>query len=154
MTLVDPSLASSELLIGELDAIPVRQDVVLVIHDDHLTQEMAVYLATKPQALYRDVDVRFSPGQIKVQGKIRVLGVWLPATVWGDLQAQDCHVQAPITDLSVGNLLTPALVRQKARRLVQSELDKALDDLFKTLPVCLERIEVLDGIAIAEGTKQ
>jgi len=54
----------------------------------------------------------------------------------------------------VGSLLTPAIVRQEARRLIQSELDKALDDLFKTLPVCLERIEILDGIAIAEGTKQ
>ena len=154
VTLVDPILTSSESLIGELDVVPVGQDVVLVIHDDHFTQELAAYLAAKPQAVYRDVDVRFSPGQVQVQGEIRVLGVWVRATVWGDLRAQDCHVRSPITDLSVGSLLTPAIVRQEARRLIQSELDKALDDLFKTLPVCLERIEILDGIAIAEGTKQ
>jgi hypothetical protein len=154
VTLIDPSLLPSEALVEQLDDIPVGQHVVLVLHEDHFAQALATYLATKPRAIYRDVDVQFSPAQVKVRGGIRVFGVWVSATVWGNLQAQDCRAKVMITDLSVGGLLTPALVRQEARKLIHSELEKALDDLFKTLPVCLESIEVLDGVAIVEGPRQ
>jgi len=154
VTLIDPNLISNEALVEQLEGVPVGQRIVLVIHDDHFTEELATYLATKPQAIYRDIDVRFSPGQVEVQGRIRVFGVWMPATVWGNLQAQDCHAEATITDLSVGGSLTPAFVREQARKLICGELEKALDELFKTLPICLESIEVLEGVALAEGTKQ
>lgn len=154
MTLVDPNLISNEALVERLGGVPAGQRIVLVIHDDHFTEELATYLATKPQAIYRDIDVRFSAGQVEVQGRIRVLGVWMPATAWGNLLAQDCQVEATITDLSVGGSLTPAFVREQARKLIYGELEKALDELFKTLPICLESIEVLEGVAIAEGAKQ
>lgn len=154
VTLIDPSLLPSEALVEQLDGVPVGQHIVLVLREDRFTQALATYLATKPRAIYRDVDVGFSPAQVKVQGKIRVFGVWVSATVWGSLQAQDCRAEATITDLSVGGLLTPALVREEARKLIHGELEKALDDLFKNLPLCLESIEVLDGVAILEGTKQ
>lgn len=153
VTLIDPSLTESESLTKQLEAMPVGQRIVVVLHDDHFTQELAAYLATNPQAIYRDVNVRFLPGQVEVQGQIRVLGVWIPATVWSDLQVEHCRIKAPITDFSVGGVLTPSFLRDEAGKLVQSELEKALDDLFKSLPVCLERIEVSEGVATAEGTK-
>ena len=154
MTLVDPILLPSDGLAEQLAGIPVGQHVVLVFHEDHFTQALATYVATKPRAIYRDVDVRFLPAQVEVQGRIRVFGVWVSATVWGNLQAQDCQAKVTMTDLSVGGSLTPALVRQEARKLIHGELEKALDGLFRTLPVCLESIEVLDGVAIVEGVKQ
>lgn len=154
MTLVDPGLASSTSLAEELVAMPVGQRVILHLHDDHLTRELAAYLAAQPQAIYRNAKVRFSPGQVELGGEIRVLGFWVPATVWGHLQAQDCRVQASITDLSVGGLFTPAFLREEAAKLIQGELDNALDVLFTALPLCLESVEIGDGAAIVEGIKR
>lgn len=154
MTLIDPSLTSTEFLVEQLDALPTGQRIVLILHDDHLTQELATCLATKPDAVYRNVEFRFSPGQIEVRGEIRVLGWRVPATVWGDLRVQDCHIEAPITGLSVGGALTPAFVGDEASKHIQSELERVLGGLFETLPLCLESIEVQDGVAIAEGARQ
>ncbi|UCC64626.1 MAG: hypothetical protein JSV36_06150 [Anaerolineae bacterium] len=154
VTLVDPSLASSTSLADELIAMPAGQRVVLHLYDDHLTRELAAYLATQPQAIYRNARVRFSPGQVELGGEIRVLGFWVPATVWGHLQAQDCRVQASITDLSAGGLFTPAFLREEAAKLIQGELDKALNVLFTALPLCLESVEIGDGAAIVQGIKR
>jgi hypothetical protein len=154
VTLNNPSLLPSEALVEKLEGIPVGQHIVLVLHQDHFSEALADFLATEPRAIYRDPDVRFSEGQVEVQGEIRVLGVWVSAIVWGNLQAQDCHVKATITDLSVGSLLTPTLVREEARKRIHGELEKAVDALFETLPVCLERIELQDGVAIVEGTRR
>ena len=154
LTLVDPGLVSSASLAEELAAMPAGQRVVLHLTDDHLTRELAAYLSTQPQAIYRNAEVRFSPGQVELGGEIRVLGFWVPATVWGHLQAQDCRVQASITDLSVGGLFTPAFLREEAAKLIQGELDKALDVLFTALPLCLESVEVGDGAAVVEGIKR
>jgi len=154
MTLVDPSLLPSDGLAEQLAGVPVGQHVVLVFHEDRFAQALAAHVAAEPRAIYRDVDVQFSPAQVEMRGRICVFGVWVSATVRGNLQAQDCQAKVTVTDLSVGGLLTPALMRQEARRLIHGELDKAVDGLFRTLPLCLESIEVLDGVAIVEGTKQ
>jgi hypothetical protein len=154
VTLVDPILLPSDGLTEQLAGIPVGQHVLLVFHEDHFTQALATYVATEPRAIYRDVDVQFSAAQVEIRGRIRVFGVWVSATVRGNLQAQDCQAKVTVTDLSVGGSLTPALVRQEARKLIHSELEKALDGLFRTLPVCLESVEVLDGVAIVKGAKQ
>jgi len=153
VTLVDPSLLSTAL-VEQLEGIPVGQHVVLVLHEDHFTRELATFLTTQPQANYRIAAIRFSPGQIEAQGEIRVFGVWVSTTVWGSLDAQDCQAQATITDFSIGGLLTPVLVREEARKLIHGQLEEVMDNLFETLPVCLESVEVLDGVAILNGTKQ
>ena len=134
--------------------MPAGQRMILMLHDDHFARELTTHLTTKPEAIYRNVDVHFSRGQVEVYGEIRVLGWWVPATVWGNLRAQDCHIEALITDLSVGGALTPDFVCEEAGRLVQSELEKVLDGPFETLPICLESVQVLDGIAVVEGIKE
>ncbi len=154
VTLIDPALLSSEALPEQLKSMPVGGRVVLVLHDDHFTQELATYLAATPEAIFRDVEVRFWPTRVEMQGKIRALGVWVPATTWGNLHVQECHLKVEITDLAVGGALTPSFVREQASKLIHDEIEKILDDLFQNVPVCPESITVLDGSAIVEGTKR
>ena len=150
VVITDPSLTDRESLERQLQAAQQGQQLAVLVHDDHVSQEIAAYLATQPEAVYRNVTVRFTPGLVELEGEVEIAGLWVPATVRGQAGARDCQPEVTITELEVGGFLTPDWARDYVADLVYDVLDRYPDDA----PVCLERIEVRQGEALLEGTKR
>jgi hypothetical protein len=150
VVITDPSLTDRGALERQLQAAQQGQQLAVLVHDDHVSREIAAYLATQPEAVYRNVTVRFTPGLVELEGEVEIAGLWVPATVRGQAGARDCQPEVTITELEVGGFLTPGWARDYVANLVYDVLDRYPDDA----PVCLERVEVRQGEALLEGTKR
>jgi len=150
LVITDPSLTDRELLEQQFQEAQVGRRLVILVHDDHLEREIAAYLATQPEAPYRNVTVRFTPGVVELGGEVEVLGLWVPATIRGQVKVSDCRPEATITELEVGGLLTPRWIRDYVTDLVYDALDLYPDDLL----VCLESVQIKEREALVEGTKR
>jgi hypothetical protein len=150
VVITDPSLTDRGSLERQLQAAQQGQQLAVLVHDDHVSREIAAYLATQPEAVYRNVTVRFTPGLVELEGEVEIAGLWVPATVRGQAGARDCQPEVTITELEVGGFLTPDWARDYVASLVYDVLDRYPDDA----PVCLERVEVRQGEALLEGTKR
>jgi len=150
LTVTDPSLTDRELLEQQFRAAQTGQELVLLIHDDHLEREIAAYLAAQQETGYRNVSVRFKPGLVELGGEVQVLSLWVPATVWGQVAVRDCKPEATITELEVGGFLTPKWAKDYIANLVYDALDRYPDDP----PVCLESVEIREGEALVKGSKR
>lgn len=150
LSITNPSLTDRALLERQFQEAAIGQQVVLLVHDDHLEREIAAYLATQLEVAYRNVTVRFTPELVELGGEVQVLGIWVPATVRGQVMVRDCLPEATITELEVGGFLTPRWARDYVANLIYDTLDRYPDDLL----VCLESISVREGEAVVEGTKR
>jgi len=150
LVVIDPSLTDRASLEQQFWTAQAGQQLVLRLHDDHLTRQVAAYLAGQPETTYRNVTVRFTPGVVELAGQVNVLGLWAPATVRAQVTVSDCRPAADITSLAVGGLLTPRWARDYVADLVYDALDRYPDDL----PICLESVEVRQGEAIVTGIKR
>jgi hypothetical protein len=150
LAVVDPSLTDRAALERQFREAQADQEMVLLVHDDHLEREIAAYLATQPEAGYRNVTVRFRPGLVELGGDVEAVGLWIPATVRGVVTVQSCVPEATITELEVGGFLTPRWVRDYVANLVYDALDRYPDDLA----VCLTAVTVGEGEATVEGVKR
>ncbi len=150
LVVTDPSLTNRELLEQQFRETQTGQRLTLRIHDDHLEREIAAYLATQPDAPYRKVTVRFTPGLVELGGQVKVLDFWVPATVRAQATVRECQPQATITGLTVGGLLTPRWARDYVASLIYDALDRYPDDLA----ICLESIDVQEGEATVEGNRR
>lgn len=150
LVVVDPSLTDRAVLEQQFQQARVGQQLVLLVHDDHVERELAAFLNTQTNLDYRNVTVRFLPGLVELGGEVRAMGLWIPATVRGPVTARDCLPEATITELEVGGFLTPRWVSDFVADLVYRELDRYPSDL----PVCLEQIQVGEGEATISGYKR
>ncbi len=150
LVITDPSLTDRALLEEQLYAAPSEQRLVLRIGQDHLTREIAAYLSTQTDPVYRQVTVRFTPGLITLEGEVKVAGLWIPATVEAQATVSDCRPEATITGLAVGGLFTPRWARDFVADLLYDALDRYPEDLL----ICLESIAIGKEEAVIEATRR
>jgi len=150
LILTDPSLTDRALLEEQLYAAPSGQRLVLRISQEHLTREIAAYLSTQTDPVYRQVTVRFTPGLVTLEGEVKVAGLWIPATVEAQATVSDCRPEATITGLAVGGLFTPRWARDFVADLVYDALDRYPQDLL----ICLESIAIGEGETVIEATRR
>ena len=150
VTITDPSLTDRESLERQFREAQIGQELILIVHDDHIEREIAAYLTTQSETPYRNVTVHFTPGLVELGGEVEVLGLWVPATVWGQLSVENCMPEAVITELEIGGFLTPKWAKDYVAGLVYGVLDRYPDDLA----VCLTAIEVREGEATVKGLKR
>ena len=75
LIIADPTLDDLYPLAEEILNSPSGRAVYLILHQEHLNQQIALLEAEEPDMPYHDIAVSFLPGEVRVAGQTDVLGL-------------------------------------------------------------------------------
>ncbi len=101
--------------------IPFR----VVFTEGEIEEMIAASLAQQPEVPARNVRVAIRPGEVVLAGQVRAGGLWLDATVHGNVTARDGKLVATVTQVELGRVSLPPAV--------QADLNRQLTDALTGL---------------------
>lgn len=150
LVLVDPDVDRLNRLDAEIRQSAVGRPFEIQMAEDALNEQLAVALARYGGLPYTGVSADLKPGQVVLSGKVRVIGMELPAEVRGTVVAVGCRPAVQIDSVTVGGILTPKFVKQQVVQLVEDSLDWYPADY----PLCIEQIVIEENRAILYGSRR
>jgi hypothetical protein len=115
-----------------------------------LNREIAAVLAGYPELPYRNVQADLQRDQLTLTGVVTVMGLEMPTEVQGSVVARNCLPEVVIESVSIGGVLTPRIVKDQVRSIVQESLGWYPPDY----PLCLEQIVLEEDRATIYGSRR
>jgi len=150
LLLVDPDVDRLNRLDAEIQQSAVGRPFEIRMAESALNEQLTVALARYGELPYTGVSADLKPGQVVLSGKVRVIGLEVPAEVRGTVVAVGCRPAVQIDSVTVGGILTPKFVKQQVVQLVEDSLDWYPADY----PLCIEQIVIEENRAILYGSRR
>lgn len=119
----------------------------LAVTQDELTSRVRQYLANDPQAPFRDVSVRLSPGSLVFTGKVTAMGLTLDATAIGEPVIENGQARLVVRDVAFGEMAVPG----PAKGLVNDAINRAIESQSFEVPATVTSVDVVDGQLMIVG---
>ena len=130
------------VLAAQGPGIPFR----VTFTEGEIEELIADSLAQQPEVPVRNVRVSLRPGDAALAGQVQISGLWLDATVHGDVTARDGRPVVTITQVNLGRIpMSPT-----AKAELERQLTAALTGL-ETLPFRFTAITLGNGRITIQG---
>jgi hypothetical protein len=115
-----------------------------------LNREIAALLVSYPQLPYRNVQADLQRDELTLTGDVTALGLEMPTEVKGSVVAHNCLPEVVVESVSIAGVLTPRVVKDQVRRIIQESLSWYPPDY----PLCLEQIVLEEDRATIYGSRR